>query len=586
MTFRAKPVVKRAHRPAWEGQDRRNFYLNLGFGLVVLLAVGILVIAAGVSWYNEHLAPVGSVDGDNITKDDFNDRLAIETWRLDQAEQRIRTATVAGHLTATEASAQQSQIDAQRQQIDTITLERLIDTKLQGKLATQEGVTVSPADIDARLVVEATSPALRHAWVIEVKPVSDVGAISPTDAQKAAAQAKADAALKDIQGGKSWEDVAKTVSTDAATAPQSGDLGWLLADDTQVDEPFLTAVFAADVNTPTAVVEGADGTYRIGRVTEISPVSVDTTYQATIQNDHIDLGKYRTVVQGDVVHQKLEDKLVADATGPAPQRHVSEIEIKPADPATTADSVKVRHILYSPKDDPQGAADLAADDPAWAQAQAEATVTYEKLKANPALFDSIARTDSDELSARGATGTGGKLPYYGPGSNVDAAFLAAITAPGLVPGQLLPPVRSAFGWHVIQVMYGPTDADHMTALKTQADGGSDFATLARDNSEATSAGIGGDLGWVAKGELPDTLMAAIFAAPIGKTSDVVTVADTPDAGANGTYLFKVLAEETRTPEGRQLEQLRNTAFSTWYDAKKSAANITRDETIANGASAG
>ena len=50
---------------------------------------------------------------------------------------------------------------------------------------------------------------------------------------------------------------------------------------------------------------------------------------------------------------------------------------------------------------------------------------------------------------------------------------------------------------------------------------------------------------------------------------------------DGTYLFKVLAEETRTPEGRQLEELKSTAFSRWYDAKKSAVVITRDETIAN-----
>ena len=49
MTFRAKPVVKRDHKPAWETQDRRNFYLNLGFGLIVFLAVLILAIAAGLS---------------------------------------------------------------------------------------------------------------------------------------------------------------------------------------------------------------------------------------------------------------------------------------------------------------------------------------------------------------------------------------------------------------------------------------------------------------------------------------------------------------------------------------------------------
>ena len=49
---------------------------------------------------------------------------------------------------------------------------------------------------------------------------------------------------------------------------------------------------------------------------------------------------------------------------------------------------------------------------------------------------------------------------------------------------------------------------------------------------------------------------------------------------DGSYLFKVSGEETRTPEGRQLEELTSTAFSRWYDGKKSAVVITRDETIA------
>jgi hypothetical protein len=44
----------------------------------------------------------------------------------------------------------------------------------------------------------------------------------------------------------------------------------------------------------------------------------------------------------------------------------------------------------------------------------------------------------------------------------------------------------------------------------------------------------------------------------------------------GLYLFKVLAEEERTPEGRQLEEIRASAFSDWYTAKKDAADIIRD----------
>ena len=75
MTFRAKPVVKRDHRPAWETQDRRNFYLNLGFGLIVVLALLILAIAAGLNYYNDHLASVGSVDGVSISKDQLRDRV-------------------------------------------------------------------------------------------------------------------------------------------------------------------------------------------------------------------------------------------------------------------------------------------------------------------------------------------------------------------------------------------------------------------------------------------------------------------------------------------------------------------------------
>jgi parvulin-like peptidyl-prolyl isomerase len=115
----------------------------------------------------------------------------------------------------------------------------------------------------------------------------------------------------------------------------------------------------------------------------------------------------------------------------------------------------------------------------------------------------------------------------------------------------------------------------MDKLKTEADGGTDFATLARNDSESSTAGRGGDLGWVAKGQLDDQQEAAIFAAPIGGTSDVIVVAD------DGTYLFKVLAEETRTPEGRQLEQIKSGAFGDWYQLKKDASTITRDEAVTN-----
>ena len=147
MTFRARPVVKRTQKPNWESRDRRNFYLNLGFGLVVLAAVLILAIAVAINYYNEHLASVGSVDGQSITRDDFRQRGTIEQWRLDEAGRRIQTLLVAGRLTQAQADLQKQYLQQQAQQIGTFVLERIIDSRILAKLAPAEGVTVTAAPV-------------------------------------------------------------------------------------------------------------------------------------------------------------------------------------------------------------------------------------------------------------------------------------------------------------------------------------------------------------------------------------------------------------------------------------------------------
>lgn len=576
MTFRAKPVVKRAHRPAWETQGRRNFYLNLGFGIVVIIGIAMLLIAAGLSYYDEHLASVGSVNGQSISKDDLKARMAVDGWRLDEADRRISTEVAAGRLSQAEASQQQQQVAQARSQLSSYSLERLIDADLQAQLAVDEGVSATPEDIDAQFIKDATLPESRHVSVIEVAPVTDLGAIGPTETQIADAKAMADAAAADLASGKSWDDVAATVSTDAATAPQGGDLGWIVANDTAIDEPFLDAAFAAEVDTPTSVIVGEDGVFRIGRTTEINPESVDTEYQNKLVNDGISLDAYRTVLGADVIQDKLQTTVSADVVGTGPERRVSEIYVPEAAPDLGDDAVRTRHILYSPNSDSANASTLPDSDPAWEVAKEQALATFIRLQSQPELFDSLARTESDESQARGPDGTGGKLPYFDSKSSVDAGFLGAILVPGLTDGQILEPVKSAFGWHVIQILNHPPDEEHFKVLKEEADHDADFRILARDNSMGPNSGAGGDLGWVTRGQLDDQLTEAIFAAPIDGTSDVVTVAN------DGTYLFKVMDEEVRTPAGRQLDSLTTAAFSKWYDAKKSAADITRADTGPSG----
>lgn len=573
MTFRAKPVAKRSQKHSWESRDRRNFYLNLGFGLVVVVAIAILLIAVAATYYNDNLRAVGTVDGESITVSEWRDRGAIESWRLSEALNRVRTQTVAGRLTEAQAQLQTQIIEQQQGQLSAVTLERIIDNRIQAGLATEEGITVTDADIDAQLVVEATTPESRRAWVIESAPEVSADATEPTTEQIAAAKAKAESALKDLQSGKAWDEVAKTVSTDGSTAPQAGDLGWIARDDSQADEPFLAAIYEAAIDSPTGVIEGDDGIFRIGRVSEIAGESVDEAYTDKIVNDGIDLVKYREVVRGDVIRDRLEEKVVADATKPGPQRDSAEIYLSQGTLDLPATAVKVRHILFSPNDDPAAAqaGDLAEDDPAWGQAKLDADAAFAKLKADPTQFDALAREISDEESALGAEGTGGRLGAYvsDDGTYVEE-FATPILAANATDGQILEPIRSPFGYHIVQVLNRrPTMED----IVKQVEGGADFGQLARDLSEGAEASQGGELGWIAKSQLDERLIAAIFGASVPGLSDVITIAD------DGQYLYDVRAEEERTPEGRQLEEITARAFSDWYALEKASVEIIRDEAI-------
>jgi len=565
MTFRAKPVVRRPQRSSWESKDRRNFYMNLGFGLVVVASVLILAVAAALTWYDAHLAPVAAVNGQSITKDELRTRFDIERFRIEMTRRRVANELAAGRITSAQADQQTQLLDQRSQQLAGLALERLIDARIQGELASQEGVTVDDAAVNAQITNEATVPEQRKVWIIEVEPERSAGATDPTAEQKAAARTKADKALADVKGGKKWEDVAKAVST-APNAAQGGDSGWLTADSTTFEKPFVDALFKLEANGLTGVIEGDDGTFRIGRVTDVAPASTDPNWEAQLPEFGVSVDAYRAAVRADVVREKLQDKVVADASKPGPQRRVQEIWIEAPQEEPAEGAVKTRHILYSPNDDPAAAGSLKGDDPAWEKAHQDALKAYEAIKADPTKFDEIARKESDEAAART---TGGKLPYFDPLSQIDEKFGAAIFKPGLQPGQLLEPVRSSFGWHVIQVMYFPPDLAQARKLKAEADKGADFGQLARDNSDADTAADGGNLGWVTRTQLDPKLQDTVF------NAQVPSVTEPLEIDGVGVYVYKVLEEAVRAPEGDQLEKIKESAFGNWYAAKKEAFKIDR-----------
>ena len=569
MTLRARPVARRRGRAGWDSGDRRNSLINAGFFIAIGISVLILVGYAGWSWYDDHFGAAATVDGKVITKDDLRNRLKIESFRLDYVASRIQTLQAQGRISPSDAQGQLQFIAQRRSQLAGLTLDRLVDNELQAKLAADAGITVGEADIDQQLKDEATTGEMRHIWMISVEPKVDDASGEATAEEKRKAQTTAQQALGKLNQGQSWEDVARTTDT-TGLAQQAGDLGWLQKE-SGYDEKFMEAVWAAGQNTPTAVVEGDDGVFRIGRFTESAPEEVDSTFQGRFEADGIQVAEYRAAAKGDATRKKLSDKVVADMQQPGKQRHVLEIFLPENPGGTTAQEpgVKVRWIVYSPNNKTEGADKVPADDPAWAKARADANAAFAQLRADPKTFDAVARNDSDELSAKT---TGGKQQWIYPTTPIDSAVKNAVLAEGLTEGQVLAPVKGEIGWYLIQFMRPEGDGDtaFLTDLGDTLTTDALFMQAAKDNSEGKEAGSGGDIGWIMPGELSQTsddLDKAVFDTAIGSNSDVVPVQST------GTFLLRILAEETKTPTADQVKIIKDNGFNYWYAQKKSAADI-------------
>ena len=574
MTFRARPTTRTGRRSGHESDARRNLYFNIGFGLVVLVAIALLVGAGLASWYDEHLAPVARVNGETITKDALRDRVAVETFRLDTLESRTREKVNAGRMSPSTGQQLLNFVAQQKDptQLGSLAYEREIDTTLLLQLAPGRGVTVTDADIDAQVTQDATTPESRHTYMIQVSPETSEGATAPTQAQKDAARTKADGLRADLEAGKTWEEVV-AASGDADAAETNGDLFFIEEGATAPDAAFVDAIFALAEPGYTDVVEGADGIYRIGRLTEIAQAVVDPNYVKRMTDAGVSEQAYRHAAASLVARDQIEAQILAEVVdAPSEQRRTSEIAIDdngglPVSPG----AVLVKHILYSPNDDPGGAAALAADDPAWAAAEAEATKAYDDLKAGTARFVDLAPASDDATSGA----QNGFLPYFAqddPTTQLDPAFADAIFAPGLQPGQLLAPVKSAFGWHVIEFVSTDDPVARSQQLITEASKpGADFAALAADNSIATSAVDGGDLGWIARYQLDVAQEDAIFATQANGVS--------PAISSGGLRFFKVAEIESRVPDEAQAQDLRDNAFSNWYQGIKDDPDQTTIERL-------
>ncbi len=560
----------------WDDPTRRNMLYNIGFGLAIVAALLTMAIAGAVGWYSGHLAPAITVNNITLNQDDVARQTKVNAFLVDYQTKLARTLLSSGHLWATDANARISALQNEVSQLTSLSVSQLTDGTIMVDLAQQNGQAVNADDINSSEKEAATQSELRHIWMIVVAPTLASGETAATDAEKAAAKAKADKALADLKAGGDWATIAKATSTDTATAPQGGDVGFI-DKNSSLDSGFVKALFASQLNTPTDVIAGADGSYYIGKVSETIAPSTDPNFASAAQQAGISQADLDWSFKYNAANTKLNDWVVSQAMASAPQRHVYRIYMKYSASEIGPGAVRVRHILFSPNHDPNAATSLAATDPAWAAAKTLADAAYAKLQADPTQFDALARSESDDSNS---APSGGKLGYLTKDDGLDQAFADAIFASGLQPGQVLPPVKSAYGYHIIQIMSYPTDLQWANKLVSQATSLDVFKTLARDNSDDTESAQGGDMGWIGKNtyQVTDQLAQAIFAAPVGKVSTVTSI------DQDGTYIFWVADEQTKVPDGAQADSIKANAFSSWYTPLRATYTIWQDPALSSSTS--
>jgi hypothetical protein len=587
MTFRPPATKQKTRRR--QHDTRRSIYTNLAFGVAILAAVALLSGVLLGNYYSDHWVPVASVNGTAITKDNVRERANVDLARYKRQIDDYQTLRNQAKITSDEYNTIGQTIIGQE---DPNTLYSTALTELEKELVIQQyagknGISVSDADIDAQIVKDSTIPELRHVEIIATDAVPTPPASVPTLQQVADAKTRIEGYLNEVKSGTKWDDVYTESTKDGAVGQvgtNAGDLGLKTRDDlTALDPDLLDAIFALqNVNDLTPIFKGDDGIFRFATVTKIVPAYVDPGWKDAIgqaSSGDAYRGKARADALSAAVRKSVEQKYVSS---PTIMRHVEEIYIEPAFLGTPGEGpeYKFKLMVMAPNHDESTAATLPSTDPAWAAARQRAEDAVAKLRADPSQFATLAK-DTGVNDDQYFNTYGGDVPWlpsvvvYDSSGQAQAtlnmpALLTALSSPVAQPGILAPILEPSVGYLVVQYeATRPSPEQRIADAQLLMATGTSFSTAVEKYSEGGDAVNGGDMGWIARYSLPSALERAVLRTPVGGVSQMVS-----DTG--GYWIFKVLAEETRTGDQLEQEKLKKSVWSLWQADLNNAANVWSD----------
>ena len=573
------PIARLRARAAAKYQAADKTALtNLTFVVIIGLAGALLVCVAGYSVYDSTWAPAVQVNGAGFNKAEAKARAEVTAFQIALQGSRIRARVAAGTMTNSAGDAALQALNEQAEGISNRVTTDLVDTLLIRDLAAANGVTADPAVVGSEWAKEITLPELRLFRRISIDAANDPKTKSPTAATRAAAKAKAEAILAEIKAGGDFATIAKRDSDDSF-AELGGLVGWTAKDEDPTDDLGYEAAWAltpsADGSTQpmTDVIARSDDQFVIFRLEKSQASKLDPDFDKQVSDAGIDRGLYERMTEERALSIALSEKITAQLlAGPVEQREVSYVAASV--PESDAAQVQVSHILFSPKDDPNTAGDLDPTDPAWAAAEKEANELVARLK-NGSDFETEAK-ESDDTSS----GADGGLLAWAPKGTYVPEFDNAIWADGVNSGDILGPIKTQFGYHVIKFDARRTSLkDRLDELATSlAATGVDFTEAATTATNTIEELTFASPGYVPKYTVNPELGAVVWGLKAGGTSAVVE--------SSNTYLIvHVDGVEMRELTDDQIAGIKGSGFSIWLDLYRSAARVAIDGAVVQEAGA-
>lgn len=573
------PIARLRARAAAKYQAADKTALtNLSFVVAIGLAGTLLVGVAGYSVYDSTWAPAVQVNDAGFNKAEAKARAEVTAFQIALQGSRIRARVAAGTMTNSVGDAALQALNQQAEGISNQVTTDMVDTLLIRDLAAANGVSPDPAVVASEWAKETTLPELRLFRRISINAANDPTTKKPTAATRAAAKAKAEAILAEITAGGDFATIAKRDSDDAY-AETGGLVGWSAQSEDPIDDLGYKAAWALLPSTDgsalplTAVIASTEDQFVIFRLDKSQAAKLDPDFEKQVSEAGIDRGLYERMAEERALKTALSDKITAQLlVSPVEQREVSYVAATV--PETDAEQVQVRHILFSPNDDPNNASDLDQADPAWAAAEKEATDLIARLK-DGSNFETEAKESDDKTS-----GADGGLLAWAPKGTYVPEFDTAIWADGVKKDDILGPIKTQFGYHVIKFDSRRASLkDRLNALAKELGAvGVDFKEAAATATNTIEELTFASPGFVPKYTVNPELGGVVWGLKAGGTSAVVE--------SSNTYLIvHVDGVETRELTADQVKGITASGFSIWLDLYRSAARVAIDGAVVQEAGA-